>query len=77
MVVVGDVQPIIDRVVQRTRALRLGEDMGPVISGAAVQRICGHIDEAQKRGVKVLVDGRGACVEGAPGFWVGPRCSTT
>jgi malonate-semialdehyde dehydrogenase (acetylating) / methylmalonate-semialdehyde dehydrogenase len=72
MVAVGDVQPIIDRVVQRTRALRLGEDMGPVISAAAVQRISGHIEEAKKRGVKVLVDGRGARVEGAPGFWLGP-----
>lgn len=72
MVAVGDVQPIIDRVVQRTRALRLGEDMGPVISEAAVQRISGHIEEAKKRGAKVLVDGRGARVEGAPGFWLGP-----
>jgi malonate-semialdehyde dehydrogenase (acetylating)/methylmalonate-semialdehyde dehydrogenase len=72
MVAVGDVQHIIDRVVQRTRALRLGEDMGPVISEAAVQRISAAIDEAERRGAKVLVDGRKARVEGAGGFWVGP-----
>jgi malonate-semialdehyde dehydrogenase (acetylating)/methylmalonate-semialdehyde dehydrogenase len=72
MVAVGDVQPIIDRVVQRSRAMRLGEDMGPVISEAAVRRINNHIDEAQRRGAKVLVDGRGARVEGAGGYWVGP-----
>ena len=47
--------------------------MGPIITRDDVKRITGFIDEAEKMGGKVLVDGRGAKVEGCPeGFWLGP-----
>ena len=72
MVAVGEVQPIVDAMAERVRKLRLGEDMGPVISAAAVERINGYIAGAEKLGAKVLVDGRGAKVAGAEGHWVGP-----
>jgi malonate-semialdehyde dehydrogenase (acetylating)/methylmalonate-semialdehyde dehydrogenase len=73
MVAVGDVQHIIDRMVPIARKLRLGTDMGSIISRDAVQRITGFVDEAEKRGGKVLVDGRGAKVDGCPGgYWLGP-----
>ncbi|MEN9799487.1 MAG: hypothetical protein RL653_3184 [Pseudomonadota bacterium] len=72
MVAVGDVQPIVDAMADRVRKLKLGEDMGPVISAAAVERIHGYIAGAEKLGAKVLVDGRGAKVAGAEGHWVGP-----
>lgn len=72
MVAVGDVQPIIDDMVRRIRSLKLGQDMGPVISPAAVERIVGYIAQSEKLGAKILCDGRGAKVEGCPGHWVGP-----
>ena len=44
--------------------MRLGEDMGPVINAGAVERIHGYIDDAEQRGAKVLLDGRGATAPG-------------
>lgn len=73
LVAVGEVQHIIDAIAKRSAEITLGEQMGPITSDAGVQRITGYIDEAQKQGVKVILDGRGAKAEGAPeGHWVGP-----
>jgi len=73
MLAVGDVQRIIDRMVVLAKKIELGTDMGAIITRADVKRITGFIDEAEKMGGKVLVDGRGAKVEGCPeGNWVGP-----
>jgi malonate-semialdehyde dehydrogenase (acetylating)/methylmalonate-semialdehyde dehydrogenase len=73
MLAVGDVQHIIDRMVVLAKKIKLGTDMGAIITRADVARITGFIDEAEKMGGKVLVDGRGAKVEGCPGGnWVGP-----
>jgi len=72
MVAVGDVQHIIDAIVSNAKNIQLGTDMGCVISKHAVERITHYIDQAEKLGAKVLVDGRGAKVEGANGYWVGP-----
>jgi malonate-semialdehyde dehydrogenase (acetylating)/methylmalonate-semialdehyde dehydrogenase len=47
--------------------------MGPVISAAHRDRVLGYIDKGVAEGAKLLLDGRGAKVEGCPGgFWVGP-----
>ncbi len=72
MVAVGDVQPIIDKLADKTRAMRLGDSMGAIINAQSVERIERYISEAEKLGAKVLVDGRGANVDGADGNWVGP-----
>ena len=72
MVGVGDVQHIIDRMAVITREMKNGEDMGAIINPASVERITKYIDQAEKLGAKVLVDGRGAKVDGCPGNWVGP-----
>jgi len=72
MVAVGDVQHIIDRMAEHVRAIRLGEGMGPIISEAALDRITGLINGAEKMGASVIVDGRGAKVDGCPGAWLGP-----
>lgn len=72
MVAVGDVQHIIDRIAENVRALKLGADMGTIISGASRERILTYIEGAQKAGAKVLVDGRGQKVDGAGGHWIGP-----
>ena len=72
MLAVGDVEPIIAAIADHTRKLRLGEDMGPVISQAAVDRIHRYIDQAEQMGAKVLVDGRRVAAPGGRGTWVGP-----
>jgi len=72
MVAVGDVQRIIDRVVEKAKAIRLGQDVGPITNAASVARIERYISEAEAAGARVLVDGRGAKVAGAGGYWVGP-----
>lgn len=73
MVAIGDVDPIITAVVDQARKLRLGEDMGPVISAAAAERIRGYIAGAERLGARVLLDGRAAAPPpGAGGHWVGP-----
>ena len=46
---------------------------GPVISQKAKDRIVAWIDEAEKRGARVVLDGRNATVEGYEGgYWLGP-----
>ena len=72
MVAVGDVQKVIDGIVAHVKKLELGKDMGSIISGASRERILKYVEGAQKAGAKVLVDGRGAKVDGNEGHWVGP-----
>ena len=72
VVAVGPVQKIVDRIAELTRAIRVGEDMGCVISAAAHRRIEGAIGTAEGLGARLLVDGRGAQVPDNPGHWVGP-----
>ena len=72
MLAVGDVQPIIDRMKIHAEKLVLGRDVGAIINPEAVARITSYIDQAEEMGAKVLVDGRNARVEGAPGHWIGP-----
>lgn len=50
-----------------------GVEMGPVISAKAKERITGLIDDAEKRGAKVVLDGRKLVVEGYEnGHFLGP-----
>lgn len=72
MVGVGDVQAIVDKMVEITNGMKLGEHMGSIINPQSVERINKYITEAEAKGAKVLVDGRGATVDGQPGNWVGP-----
>ena len=63
---------IVGGIVQQSRALVTGRDIGPVISAAAKARIEQAIDEAEAAGARVLVDGRNAVVPGQEdGFYVG------
>ncbi len=72
LIAVGDdCQRYIDRMVEVTRTIQLGKDMGPVIDQAAVERITRYIDQAEAMGAKILVDGRGKR-GGESGTWFGP-----
>ncbi|NND70367.1 MAG: CoA-acylating methylmalonate-semialdehyde dehydrogenase [Rhodothermales bacterium] len=73
MVGVGNVDHIISRMITVAKSIRPGEELGAVISEAARGRIEQYIAEAEAAGAKVLLDGRGARVEGSEGgFYVGP-----
>ncbi len=73
LLAIGDVEPIIDALVAKTRAMQLGSDMGSIINASSVERITRYVDEAERLGAKVLVDGRGAKVDSCPeGHWFGP-----
>jgi len=64
---------ILDRIEQLARQIRVGTDMGAIITARARDRIVGYIDRAADRGLSIRVDGRNAAVPGkAQGHYVGP-----
>ncbi len=74
----GDLDPLLKRVAARAAAIRLGPEMGPVTTAAAVERLNGAIARAAESGARLLVDGRGQVPESAAangessGWWIGP-----
>ncbi len=73
MVAVGNVDRIIQKLCDEAKKIVPGENLGPVISKKAKERIEGYINEAEKQGAKVLVDGRNVVVPGKEdGYYVGP-----
>ncbi len=73
MLAVGNVDPIIAQICDEARKIVPGKNLGAVISKAAKERIEGYITQAERDGAKILVDGRGAVVEGKEGgTYVGP-----
>ena len=73
MVAVGNVDHIIKRLCDEARAIVPGRNLGAVISQQAKERIEGYINEAEREGATILVDGRNAVVAGKEGgFYVGP-----
>jgi malonate-semialdehyde dehydrogenase (acetylating) / methylmalonate-semialdehyde dehydrogenase len=80
IVAVGDAgDALADALEARARAVRVGPgaddgaEMGPLVTGAARDRVVGYIERGQEEGAELRVDGRGVAVEGHDdGFWVGP-----
>ena len=78
-VLVGDAaDKIMPKLIERTKTLKikngveLDAEMGPIVTGAALARITGYIEDGVKSGAKLLVDGRGFKVPGhEQGFWLG------
>jgi malonate-semialdehyde dehydrogenase (acetylating)/methylmalonate-semialdehyde dehydrogenase len=76
LLTIGAQPKLVDAVVAKATQLRPGQAkgcMGPVIDAAAVERIVRIVDDAERSGAKVLLDGR-KWREEAPsgGHWVGP-----
>jgi malonate-semialdehyde dehydrogenase (acetylating)/methylmalonate-semialdehyde dehydrogenase len=78
-VLVGEAKKWIPDFVEQAKKLKVnaghepGTDIGPVISCAAKDRVCGLIDAGVKEGAKLELDGRGATPAGyAKGNFVGP-----
>lgn len=76
LLAVGKVDHILAAVRERAAKIVPGKDLGPVTTGDAQKRINGYIDQAQKLGATVLLDGRNphANMQGdlKSGYWVGP-----
>lgn len=77
---VGDdtAEALKERLIPKVRALKIGNgmdpatEMGPVINGAAKDRISGYIDRGVAEGADLLVDGRGLTLQGMEnGFFLG------
>ena len=73
MVGVGEIQEVIDKLVMKAKKMIPGENLGSVISKNAQLRIKNYIDEAEKNGAKILLDGRSVKVKGKEeGYFIGP-----
>ena len=73
MVGVGKVDHIIQKICEEAKKIVPGKNLGAVISKEAKERIERYISEAEQQGATILVDGRGAKVEGKEnGTYVGP-----
>jgi malonate-semialdehyde dehydrogenase (acetylating)/methylmalonate-semialdehyde dehydrogenase len=77
LLAVGDeaaLQPHIDRILRRASSLRLGVEMGAMITKSQVEFLTEAITRAEKAGAKILLDGRKVTApkgkEG--GYWLGP-----
>lgn len=83
VVAVGDetADTLIARLTPLVKALRVGpginqgaeeNEMGPVVSAAHQKKVLGYIDQGEKEGAKLVVDGRNFQVEGyAEGYYIG------
>jgi malonate-semialdehyde dehydrogenase (acetylating)/methylmalonate-semialdehyde dehydrogenase len=58
MIAVGNVNPIIDKLCTETSKYIPGTKMPPIISHQSKENLIHYIDEAEKKGAKLLVDGR-------------------
>ncbi len=73
MVAVGSVDHIIKALVEESKKIIPGKNLGAVISKAAKERIERYITEAEQQGATILLDGRGVTVKGQEnGYFVGP-----
>lgn len=73
MVAVGGVEHIIEQLIEESRKIIPGKNLGAVISKEAKERIERYITEAEAQGAKVLLDGRNTVVAGKEGgYYVSP-----
>lgn len=74
LLAVGDVQHVIDAVLEEARKIVVGRDIGSIINAASQTRIEGYVADAERRGATVLLDGRGKrpADGGGEGYWTGP-----
>lgn len=74
LIAVGDVDSMIDRIVEHAGKLRVGSDMGAIISKESLSKLETSIAKAEKDGAKIRLDGRKA--QAPKGFeggnWLSP-----
>ena len=73
LLAVGNIDEIINRIVDEAKKGICGENLGTIINKASKDRIEKYITEAEKEGATILVDGRNTVVKGKEGgFYIGP-----
>ena len=73
MLGVGKIDSIINKIANKAKTIVAGKNLGSVISEEAKIRIEKYIEEAEKNGAKIILDGRGVKVSGKEnGYYVGP-----
>ena len=73
MVGVGDIDSIVKKMAKNAEKIVPGKNLGSVISEDALKRIERYIDEAEKDGAKIILDGRNFKVKGKEeGYFIGP-----
>ncbi|MEO6694509.1 MAG: CoA-acylating methylmalonate-semialdehyde dehydrogenase [Ignavibacteria bacterium] len=73
MIGVGMIDDIVEKIIEESKKIIPGKNLGSVITKESKDRIERFISEAEKLGAKILVDGRNTVVEGKEGgFYVGP-----
>ena len=73
MLGVGEIDSIINKVASKAKTIVAGKNLGSVISKESKIRIEKYIEEAEKSGAKIILDGRGVKVSGKEnGYYVGP-----
>jgi malonate-semialdehyde dehydrogenase (acetylating)/methylmalonate-semialdehyde dehydrogenase len=74
LLAVGDVDKHIEKILQRASSLKLGSEMGAIITKAQKEFLISAIDRAEKAGAKILLDGRKVSAPKGmeEGNWLGP-----
>jgi malonate-semialdehyde dehydrogenase (acetylating)/methylmalonate-semialdehyde dehydrogenase len=73
MLGVGEIDSIINKIASKAKTIVAGKNLGSVISKESKIRIEKYIEEAEKSGAKIILDGRGVKVSGKEnGYYVGP-----
>ncbi|WP_443742753.1 CoA-acylating methylmalonate-semialdehyde dehydrogenase [Streptomyces spirodelae] len=79
VVAVGAVaDELVAKIAERARGIRTGDgtrgcDMGPLVTAAHRDRVASYIDQAERDGARLVVDGRQVRADGGQdGFWLGP-----
>lgn len=74
LLAVGEVDKQIEKIVERAQSMKLGEDMGAIITKEQVEFLGAAIDRAVAAGAKLVLDGRNQRPAGefSEGYWLGP-----
>lgn len=73
LIAIGNTDPIIRQIINMARAMVPGEDLPPLISLQAIQKIERYLEQAEKSGAKIIVDGRTfKAKSNTTGYFMGP-----
>ena len=73
LIAVGDVDHIINKVIEKSRLIQAGENLGALITNDAKLRIVNYINQAEISSCNIVLDGRNIIVNGGEkGYFLNP-----